>query len=239
MRRTFVTRLERLEGKAKHQSKTRNEEKWSALFGCLGWWELKRLEFALKASRDDAWHPEAVRILEQAQTRLLGGWTHADKVALDQQDRDKGQVLWDLMKRLGPRFNGCYLDTNRLDAHDVTEAELQQLVEVAAMATRASDLEQLAEIVERLRMDGHVMDIVEFEACERLPQTISSNSRLCARRICRALRRRSKRCSPSGTAPIALKKFNKTWMRRGCVRHQQRQCLDPSAPSCGGNRPRQ
>lgn len=102
--------------------------------------------------------------MKLAEKRLLGGWTYADRLALDKQDRDKRQILWDLMRELGPRFNGSYLDTYRLDAYDVTEAELKQLVEVAAKATTASDLEPIAAVVRRLRLDGHIMEIAEFEA---------------------------------------------------------------------------
>ncbi len=60
--------------------------------------------------------------------------------------------------------DGSYLNTDRLDANDVSEAEIKQLVEVAAKATCASDLEPVALIVGRLRLDGHVMDMAEFEA---------------------------------------------------------------------------
>jgi hypothetical protein len=162
MKSQFETRLQRLEEKAKRQSATRVSEEFDALCRCLGLWEIKRLGVALKAPRGDAWPPEALKILELARTRMLGGWTNADKAELDKQDREKRWALSRL--RLGPPSSGSYLDTGRLDAHDVPEAEIKQLVEVAANATCASHLEPVAQIVTRLRLDGHVMEMAEFEA---------------------------------------------------------------------------
>jgi hypothetical protein len=101
--------------------------------------------------------------MELAWTRRECGWTYANSLALEKQDGDKRRVLWDLMRRLGPRFNGSYLDTNRLDALDVSEVELKQLVEVASKATCASDFDPITEVVRRLRSDGHVMGMAEFE----------------------------------------------------------------------------
>jgi hypothetical protein len=43
-----------------------------------------------------AWDPEALSLLERAGTRLLGGWTQADRDALAKQDRDKEHAVWRL-----------------------------------------------------------------------------------------------------------------------------------------------
>jgi hypothetical protein len=50
-------------------------------------------------------------------TRMVRAWTQADRDALAKKDRDEEQALWDLMRMLGSRFNGCFLDTERLDCH--------------------------------------------------------------------------------------------------------------------------
>ena len=76
---------------------------------------------------DETRAEEADRLLALGCERLVNGWTDTDKVALDKQDRDKKQVLWDLMKTLGPLSNGCYLDIGRFDLLDVTETEIKQL----------------------------------------------------------------------------------------------------------------
>lgn len=47
---------------------------------------------------------------------------------------------------------------------DVTAAEIKQLAETAEKATCTSDLEAVADVVRRLRVDGRVMDMASFEA---------------------------------------------------------------------------
>ena len=68
------------------------------------------------------------------------------------------------MKTLGPLSNGCYLDTGRFDVLDVTETEIKLLAEMAEKATSASDLPCVVDVMGRLRLDGRVMDLEEFEA---------------------------------------------------------------------------
>lgn len=53
---------------------------------------------------------------------------------------------------------------HRFDVVDLNEGEVRLLAETAEEAKCASDLEVLAEIVGRLRLDGRVMDMAEFEA---------------------------------------------------------------------------
>ena len=102
--------------------------------------------------------------MERAQARQALGWTEVDGHALDKQDRGKWRARWEFMKALGPLNDGSYLDTDRLDVVDLTEAAIMQLVDVARNATCADDLMAIAEIVGRLRLDGFVPDMEVFEA---------------------------------------------------------------------------
>ena len=79
---------------------------------CSGVWryfELLRFGAALRAGMngDETRAEEADRLLALGCERLVNGWTDTDKVALDKQDRDKKQVLWDLMKTLGHLATGA------------------------------------------------------------------------------------------------------------------------------------
>ena len=53
---------------------------------------------------------------------------------------------------------------DRFDVLDLTEPEIKLLAEMAEKATCASDLDPIADIVGRLRLDGKVMDMATFEA---------------------------------------------------------------------------
>ena len=57
-----------------------------------------------------------------------------------------------------------YPSVYRFDVLDLTEPEIKQLAEVAETATCASDLDAVADVVGRLRLDGRVMDMATFEA---------------------------------------------------------------------------
>jgi hypothetical protein len=71
--------------------------------------------------------------------------------------------VWRLIHTLGERHK-LYPSVYRFDVLDVTETEVKQLTEAATRATCASDLESVAEVVGRLRLDGNVMDMAVFEA---------------------------------------------------------------------------
>ena len=161
--RGLEARLVRLEQDAKRQP-FREDPELNAVLACLGSFELKRGSDALRAGMngDEARAAEARSLLERAHARRMGGWTQADRDALEKQDREKEQALWYLMKTLGLLSNGCYLDIGRFDVLDVTAVEIKQLTEAPQRATCPSDLEVVANIVGRLRLDGNVMDMATF-----------------------------------------------------------------------------
>ena len=99
-----------------------------------------------------------------AHARRLEGWTQADTVALRKREWDKTRAVWRFTGALGRRHERFYPDSGRFDVLDLDESEIKQLAEVTEKAICASDLEPVVEIVERLRLDGHVMDMATFEA---------------------------------------------------------------------------
>jgi hypothetical protein len=163
--RSLEARLQRLEQATNHRSRFREDPEFNADLACLGSLELRRGYDALTAgiNGDEARAAEARNLLMQAHTRRLAGWTQADRDALKKQDGEKKQALWEFMRTLGPLSNGCYLDIGRFDVLDVTETEIKQLAEAAQSATSASDLDAVADVVGRLRLDGRVMDMATFE----------------------------------------------------------------------------
>jgi hypothetical protein len=144
-------RIRRLE-QAAVRHPFREHPEFNAVLRCRGYFELLRFGAALRAGMngEETRAEEADRLLALGCERLVNGWTDSDKVALDKQDRDKKQVLWEFMKALGLLSNGCYLDTGRFDLLDVTETEIKQLTEAAQRATCASDFNAVADIVGRL-----------------------------------------------------------------------------------------
>jgi hypothetical protein len=161
--RGLEARLQRLEqAAARFYPAADRRDSFSAGLDCLGPLEVRRLYEAIKAG--DARLSDFESLVQRARARQSQGWTQAHRDALYEQDRDKGRALWEFMKTLGSLSNGCYLDTDRFDVLDVTGAEIMQLAEAAQTATRASDLEVVANIVGRLRLDGKVMDMATFEA---------------------------------------------------------------------------
>ena len=186
--RGLEARLQRLEQATKRRRFRENPE-FNADLACLGSFELKRGCDALTAGMngDEARAAEARSLLALAHTRRLEGWTQADTDALKKQDRDKKQALWEFMKTLGPLSNGCYLDIGRFDVLDVTETEIKQLTEAAQRATCASDLDAVADVVGRLRLDGNVMDMATFAALvlrREAREGSVSNVAVLARRCC-------------------------------------------------------
>jgi hypothetical protein len=162
--RGLEARLQRLEQATNHQSRSREDPELNADFACLGSLELRRGCDALKAGidGDEARAAEARNLLILAHARRLEGWTQADRDALKKQDDEKQDAVWRLTHTLGERHK-AYPDVRRFDVLDVTEPEIRQLVEVAETATCAGDLDAVAGIVGRLRLDGKVMDMATFE----------------------------------------------------------------------------
>jgi hypothetical protein len=166
MRSRLEARIQRLEQATNHRTRFREDPEFEADLACLGSLELKRGCDALRAEidGDEAGAAEARSLLARAHARRLAGWTQADSDALEKQDGEMKQALWEFMKMLGPLCNGCYLDTGRFDVLDVTETEIKQLAEMAEKATCSDDLQIVADVVGRLRLDGAVMDVATFEA---------------------------------------------------------------------------
>jgi hypothetical protein len=161
--RGLDARLQRLE--RNHQSRSREDPEFNADLACLGRLELRRGYDALMAGIDGdaARAKEAMSLLTLAHARRLEGWTQADRDALKKQDDEKQDAAWRLTHTLGERHK-AYPDVHRFDVLDLTEAEIKQLAEATETATCASDLDAVAEVVRRLRLDGKVMDMVTFEA---------------------------------------------------------------------------
>ena len=99
----------------------------------------------------------------QAHVRRLEGWTQADNDALARQDNNKNDAVWRFRGVLGRRHK-LYPSVYRFDVLDLTAAEIMRLVEVTEKAMCARDLDAVADIVVRLRLDGRVMSKSEFEA---------------------------------------------------------------------------
>ena len=131
----------------------------------LGFWELIRLRDALIAKvmeGDNTRELEINRFLTLAEERFEQGW--ADKDALEKQDKDKKVAVKGFSSALGRRHGGYYCLDYRIDVLDLTEPEIKALTEVTEKATSVGDLESVAELVGRLRLDGKVMDMATFEA---------------------------------------------------------------------------
>ena len=103
---------------------------------------------------DEARVAEARSLLMQAHAATAAGWTEADKDALEKQDTRKTGAVGDSRGRWGGVTNWVYLDADRFDVLDLTEPEIKLLAEVAEKATCASDLDAVADVVGRLRLDG-------------------------------------------------------------------------------------
>ena len=74
------------------------------------------------------------------------------------------RAVWGFAGALGRRHERFYPDSGRFDVLDLTEAEIKQLAEVAEKVTCADDLDAVANVVGRLRLDGKVIDMATFEA---------------------------------------------------------------------------
>jgi hypothetical protein len=154
-------RLQRLE-QAERQYPTQVKSELAAVLRCMGHFERMRTIDALM-SRDGARIMEGCSLLARGRTRQSQGWTQTDKAALAKQDKDKKDALWRLTHALGERHK-LYPSVYRFDVLDLTEPEIKQLAAVAENATCASDLESVAEVVGRLRLDGRIMHMATFEA---------------------------------------------------------------------------
>jgi hypothetical protein len=71
--------------------------------------------------------------------------------------------VWRFRGALGRRHK-LYPSVYRFDVLDLTEPEIKQLAEAAEKATCASDLDAVADVVGRLRLDGRIMDMGTFDA---------------------------------------------------------------------------
>ena len=67
-------------------------------------------------------------------------------------------------RALQRRHQGFYPDSGRFDVLDLSQAEIAQLAEVTERATCPRDLDVVAEVIGRLRLDGRIMDMATFEA---------------------------------------------------------------------------
>ncbi len=154
--RGLEARLQRLEQAA--TADLGSEKTQSSMPICVVWesFELRRGSDALRAGMDgdEARAAEAESLLTLAHARRLEGWTQADTDALRKQEWDKKRAVWEFTGALGRRHEGFYPQSGRFDVLDLTEAEIKQLAEVAEKATCADDLDAVAEIVGRLRLDG-------------------------------------------------------------------------------------
>ncbi len=164
VRSRIEARVRRLEKDSERQfSGLDDDDPFCGLLECLSPFELKRGYNAMLAG--DARLSDYESMMERAQARLAQGWTEEDRERLNKEDRDKGRAVREFMKALGQLRGGSnYLDTDRIDVVDLTEAEVLQLVEAARSATCRDDLTAVAQIVSRLRLDGYVPEMLVFEA---------------------------------------------------------------------------
>ena len=163
MRSRLEARIQRLEQEVRRRP-CREHPELDADLRCLGSLELQRGCDSLKAGMtgDEAGVAEARSLLMQAHARRLAGWTEADRDALEKQDREKQDAVGRLSGALGQRHK-LYPGVYRFDVLDLTESEIKLLAEMAEKATCASDLDAVADVVGRLRLDGKVMDMAAFE----------------------------------------------------------------------------
>jgi hypothetical protein len=156
---------ERLEQATNHRSRFREDPEFNADLACLGHFELRRASDALSAgiAGDTERAAEASILLERAHARRLAGWTQADTNALRKQEWDKKRAVWAFTGALGRSHQGFYPQSSRFDVLDLTEPEIKQLAQVTETATCADDLDTVADIVGRLRLDGRVIDMTCFE----------------------------------------------------------------------------
>jgi hypothetical protein len=164
--RGLEARLQRLERTAQRRHPFREDHELNADLRCLGSFEMKRACDALRAGIDgDAARAEEATSLQMlGHTRRLRGWTQADTAALRKQEWEKTRAVWAFKGALGRRHERFYPDSGRFDVLDLSESEIRQLAEITDNATCASDMDAVADVVGRLRLDGKSMDMASFAA---------------------------------------------------------------------------
>ena len=112
---------------------------------------------------------ELVRMRDTGRAALKGDassehdLTRLMKVADERRTWTKKFPIQGFTTALGRRHQ-CYFDPNRFDVLDLSEGEIKVLTEVAEKATVAGDLQPVADLVGRLRLNGRVIGMAAFEA---------------------------------------------------------------------------
>ena len=121
--------------------------------------ELMRLRKSAKAGR--LTEVDLARMVATARERQAAGWTRQDAERLTHAERAKQRRVVDLIQAVCQR-HGKHLAFERIDVLDLTPTELDELVQLARVATTENELRTRADVIACLRIDGEPVSLAQF-----------------------------------------------------------------------------